>query len=403
MTDQRSVGKWIFWTLFAGLVIGAVYWAARPEPVWVDLAPVVTGSFEVSITEEGKTRVKDRYLVSSPVAGYLHRVSLEIGDPVEPGQLLTEVEPMPAGILDARSRAEAQARVGAARSALNSARQKVAAAEAEAQFTADELVRLQSLSSKHFISEDRLQQALAAKNRAQAFLNSARFDEEVMAHELAAARTRLEVSAAQSNGGEAFDRVGVRSPVKGAVLGIVRTSEGVIQAGEPILEVGDPTALEVVVDVLSFDAVNLSEGVQVRLDGWGGSSLQAVVQRVEPVGFEDVSALGVKEQRVQVVADIVSPAEHWDTLGDGYRVDATFVLWSADKVLQVPASSVFYADEGTYVFRADDATARLVPVTVGKSNGLHTVIEEGLGEGNLVIRHPDRQLEHGDRVRYRSR
>ncbi|MDO3722538.1 HlyD family efflux transporter periplasmic adaptor subunit [Marinobacter sp. chi1] len=401
MTDQRAVGKWIFWLAFAGLVAAALFWAIRPEPVWVDLAEVERGRFEVSITEEGKTRVKDRYLVSSPVAGYLHRVNFDIGDPVKPGQLLTEVDPMPAGILDARSRAEAEARVGAARSALNSARQKVAAAEAEARFTADELNRLESLNRQQFVSEERLQQAVAAKNRAQAFLNSARFDEEVMAHELAAARTRLEVSAAHSDGGEALERVGVRSPVQGAVLGIIRTSEGVIQAGEPILEVGDPEALEVVVDVLSFDAVNLAQGGNVRLSGWGGQTLQAVVSRVEPVGFEDVSALGVKERRVQVVADIISPAENWEALGDGYRVDATFVLWSEDDVVQVPASAVFQNDEGTYVFRVSEGRAQQVQVSEGESNGLYTAINDGLAAGDRVIRHPDRNLEDGDRVRAR--
>ncbi|MBZ2167730.1 efflux RND transporter periplasmic adaptor subunit [Marinobacter sp. F4216] len=401
MTDQRAVGKWIFWLAFAGLVAAALFWAIRPEPVWVDLAEVERGRFEVSITEEGKTRVKDRYLVSSPVAGYLHRVNFDIGDPVKPGQLLTEVDPMPAGILDARSRAEAEARVGAARSALNSARQKVAAAEAEARFTADELNRLESLNRQQFVSEERLQQAVAAKNRAQAFLNSARFDEEVMAHELAAARTRLEVSAAHSDGGEALERVGVRSPVQGAVLGIIRTSEGVIQAGEPILEVGDPEALEVVVDVLSFDAVNLAQGGNVRLSGWGGQTLQAVVSRVEPVGFEDVSALGVKERRVQVVADIISPAENWEALGDGYRVDATFVLWSEDDVVQVPASAVFQNDEGTYVFRVSEGRAQQVQVSEGESNGLYTAISDGLAVGDRVIRHPDRNLEDGDRVRAR--
>ncbi|MCM0611688.1 HlyD family efflux transporter periplasmic adaptor subunit [Marinobacter sediminum] len=401
MAEKRYAGKWIFWGVFALLVAVAVFIALRPDPVWVSLATVTGGELEVTVTEEGKTRVKDRYLVSSPVAGYLHRVPLDVGDTVTPGQLLTSVEPLPAGVLDARSRAEAEAMVGAARSALNSARQKVAMARAEADLADKELVRLQALTDAHFVSDERLQQVESAADRAQANLRSATFDEEVMAHELQAARTRLEVSAARSSGNGAIEKVAIQSPVNGAILGIVRKSEGVIQAGEPILEVGDPSALEVVVDVLSFDAVKLSPGVKVRLTGWGGQTLDALVRRVEPVGFEDVSALGVEEQRVQVLADIVSPAEDWRSLGDGYRVDATFVLWSTEDVLQVPSSAIFSHKGKDHVFRAVDETAELAEVTTGRSNGLYTAVSAGLTAGDRVVRHPDRQLEAGVRLRER--
>ncbi|AOY87367.1 RND transporter [Marinobacter salinus] len=401
MAEKRSAGKWIFWAVFTVLGLVAVFVTLRPDPVWVDLATVTRGELEVTITEEGKTRVKDRYLVSSPVAGYQHRVPLDVGDPVTPGQLLTQVEPMPASVLDARSRAEAEAMVGAARSALNSARQKVAVARAEADLAKKELARLQALSDDHFVSDERLQQVASASDRAQAILRSATFDEEVMAHELQAARTRLEVSAARSSGNGAIEKVAIQSPVNGAILGIVRKSEGVVQAGEAILEVGDPAALEVVVDVLSFDAVKLSPGVPVHLTGWGGKTLDAAVRRVEPVGFEDVSALGVEEQRVQVLADIVSPAEDWASLGDGYRVDATFVLWSTENALQVPSSAIFRHNGKDHVFRAVDGIAELAEITAGRSNGLYTVVTSGLNEGDSVVRHPGRQLEAGARLRER--
>ncbi|KEF32096.1 Putative RND efflux membrane fusion protein [Marinobacter nitratireducens] len=401
MTTKTSVGKWGFWAFVAVLAGAVLYLAVRPDPVWVDLATVSRGALEVSIDEEGKTRVKDRYLISSPVAGYLHRVPNEVGDRVSPGQLLTEVDPMPASVLDARSRAEAEARVAVARSALNSTRQKVAAAQAEADLARKELARLRSLSADRFVSEDRLEQAVSAADRANAILRSARFDEEVMTHELKAARTRLEVSAARSSGNGNVERVSVRSPVEGAVLGVVRKSEGVIQAGEPILEVGDPSALEVEVDVLSFDAVNLSPGIPVRLTGWGGQVLEGRVRRVEPVGFEDISALGVEEQRVKVVADIVSPTGEWSTLGDGYRVDASFILWSGEDVLIVPTSAIFDHNGGQAVFVADNDVARLVPVTTGRSNGLHTVITEGVAAGGMVIRHPDSEIFDGARIRER--
>ncbi len=401
MAVERFSAKWVFWAVFVALALGALYVTLRPDPVWVDLAPATRGGLVVSITEEGKTRVKDRYLVSSPVSGYLHRLSLEVGDAVAPGQLLTKVDPMPASVLDARSRAEAEARIGAASSALNSVRQKVAAAEAEATLAARELVRLRALSDSRFVSEDRLQQAEAADARAQAILRSARFDEEVMAHELKAARTRLEVSAARSSGNGEVERVPVKSPVAGAVLGLVRESEGVIQAGEAILEVGDPGALEVVVDVLSFDAVKLAPGIRVHLSGWGGPTLEATVRRVEPVGFEDISALGVEEQRVQVVADIVSPPEDWQTLGDGYRVDATFVLWEVEDLLRVPASAIFQESGQDQVFRAIEGRAERTAVATGRSNGLDTVILEGLAEGDRIVRHPDSQLKDGVRIQER--
>ncbi|KXS46730.1 MAG: HlyD family secretion protein, partial [Marinobacter sp. T13-3] len=318
--EKQITGKRIFWAVLAVLAVAAFVFVLRPEPVWVDLATVERGAMEVTLLEEGKTQVKDRYQVSSPVTGYLHRPQLEVGDPVIPGELLTWVDPMPVGVLDARSRAEAVARVEAARAGLESIRQKVAAAEAEADFAKSEYQRLQRLADSRFVSAEQLQQARTTASRTNAILRSARFDEEVAKHQLAAAQTRLDISAANENGEKPAERVAVRSPVNGAVLNLSRESEGVIQAGEPIVEVGDPGALEVVVDVLSFDAVKLSPGTPARLSGWGGTALEAVVRRVEPVGFEDISALGVEEQRVQVIADIISPREQWAQLGDGYRV-----------------------------------------------------------------------------------
>jgi HlyD family secretion protein len=399
--EKRITGKRIFWAVLAVLAVAAFVFVLRPEPVWVDLATVERGPMEVTLLEEGKTRVKDRYQISSPVTGYLHRPQLHVGDPVIPGELLTWVDPMPAGILDARSRAEAEARVAAARAALESIRQKVAAAEAEADFAQAEYQRLQRLEDSRFVSADQLQQARTTASRADAILRSARFDEEVAKHELAAAQTRLQISAANENGEQPSERVAVRSPVNGAVLNLSRESEGVIQAGEPILEVGDPGALEVVVDVLSFDAVKLSPGTPARLSGWGGPTLEAAVRRVEPVGFEDISALGVEEQRVQVIADIVSPREQWAQLGDGYRVDADFILWQSDDTLQVPASAVFKRNGSHSVFVVRDGVAAMQSITTGQSNGLTTAVTDGLSKGDQVVRHPGRELSDGDRVRVR--
>lgn len=401
MATRRAAGKWLFWSGLGLLAAVIVFFASRPEPVWVDVATLERGPMEVTIPEEGKTQVKDRYVLSSPVTGYLHRVALDVGDRVVPGDVLSLVDPMPSSALDARSRAEAEARVEAARAALSSVQQKVEVARADAELARSEVQRLLSLEGENFVSVERLQQAQTAAVRAEAMLRSARFDEDVVAHELAAARTRLEVSAAQSGGEQATEHVAIRSPVEGAVLDILRKSEGVIQSGEAILEVGDPGALEVVVDVLSFDAVKLKPGTTARLTGWGGRPLEAVIRRVEPVGFMDISALGVEEQRVKVIADMVSPRGQWDTLGDGYRVDAEFILWQAADALQVPASAVFQHEGRPAVFRVTGERVVLQAIDTGQSNGLMTQVLSGLEAEDLVVRHPGRELEDGDRVRVR--
>lgn len=402
MAERKLItGKRLFWSLIAVVIVVIFAFILRPEPVWVDLSTAQRGPLEVTVVEEGKTRVKDRYLVSSPVTGFVHRLELDVGDTVIPGELLTLIDPMPASILDARSRAEAEARVAAARSALQSIRQKAAAAEADADFSQQEYQRLLALKPSSFVSDDQLQQARTTAARAQAILRSARFDEEVASHELAAAQTRLQVSSATANGGKPAERVAVRSPIHGAVLGLVRKSEGIVQAGEPLLELGDPGTLEVVVDVLSFDAVKLEPGLATRLTGWGGPTLNAVIRRVEPVGFQDVSALGVEEQRVKVIADMLSPHEHWQLLGDGYRVDAEFILWQAEDALQVPASALFRHNNGYAVFKVTGDRANIQPVEAGHGNGLSTVILSGLNEGDRVVRHPGRGLDDGDRIRVR--
>src|SRR5690554_939841 len=400
-THTSASGKWIFWLVIALLVATVVFFILRPEPVWVDLATVEHGPMEVTIREEGKTRVKNRYQISAPVTGYLHRVEMNVGDPVIPGELLTWLDPMPASILDARTRAEAEARAAAASSALQSIRQKVAAAAAEAEFAQQEYQRLLALEASQFVSSEQLQQVKTNAARAQAILRSAKFDEEVAAHELAAARTRLQVSSAGHNGDVPAERVAIRSPVNGAILNIARKSEGVIQAGEPLMEVGDPSALEVVIDVLSFDATKLETGLQTRLTGWGGPALEAVVRRVEPIGFEDVSALGVEEQRVKVIADMISPHDQWQLLGDGYRVDAEFILWQSEDSLQIPTSALFRHDGGQAVFQIQNGVATLNRVETGASNGLATVVTAGLEEGDTVVRHPARSLSDGSRVRAR--
>lgn len=393
-------GRALFWGLIGVAAIVVVAMALRPQPVWVDAATATRQPLEVTIVEEGRTRVQDRYVVSAPVAGYLRRIELDVGERVEQGQLLTRLEPLRSEALDPRSRAEAQARVAAAQASLAAAEQQVAAAEADDRLASQELIRIRQLAEKQLVSVEVLQQTEAAAARAAAALRSSRFGVDVARHELQAARMRVSVSAASGQGNNS-DLVDILAPVSGAVLQRLRQSEGVVSPGQALLELGDPAALEVVVDVQSFDAVQIQPGTEVRLTGWGGEPLMALVRTVEPVGFTRVSALGVEEQRVRVVLGMTSPREQWALLGDGYRVDAHFILWRSDDVLVVPESALFRRGGDSFVFVIDGDVAAQRAVSSGRSDGFRVSILDGLSEGEQVVRHPDNSLSDGVRVRSR--
>lgn len=393
-------GRALFWGLIGVAAMVVIAMALRPQPVWVDAATATRQPLEVTIVEEGRTRVQDRYVVSAPVAGYLRRIELEVGERVEQGQLLTRLEPLRSEALDPRSRAEAQARVAAAQASLAAAEQQVAAAEADDRLASQELLRIRQLAEKQLVSVEVLQQTEAAATRAAAALRSSRFGVDVARHELQAARMRVSVSAA-SGQSSSSDLVDILAPVSGAVLQRLRQSEGVVSPGQALLELGDPAALEVVVDVQSFDAVQIQPGTEVRLTGWGGEPLMALVRTVEPVGFTRVSALGVEEQRVRVVLGMTSPREQWALLGDGYRVDAHFILWRSDDVLVVPESALFRRGGDSFVFVIDGDVVVQRAVSSGRGDGFRISIVEGLSEGEQVVRHPDNSLSDGVRVRSR--
>jgi HlyD family secretion protein len=400
MKKRNWLGRGVFWGAMALLAIFAVLTTLREQPVWVDVATVSRQPLEVTIVEEGRTRVQDRFVVSAPVAGYVRRIELEVGERVAQGQLLTRLEPLRSEVLDARSRAEAEAMVAAAQASLAAAEQQVAAVQADQQLAASELKRIAQLAEKQLVSQDVLQQTQAAAARTDAALRSARFGVDVARHQLQAARMRVSVSAA-SSGAASTDLVDIVAPVSGAVLQRLRQSEGVVAPGQSLLELGDPTALEVEVDVQSFDAVRIQPGIEVRLTGWGGDPLLAIVRTVEPVGFTKVSALGVEEQRVHVVLDITAPAEQWALFGDGYRVDAHFILWRGEDVLVVPESALFRRGDQHYVFVVDGDIARERVVETGNSDGFRIAVRSGLEEGEQVVRHPDNSLSSGARVRSR--
>ena len=384
----------------AALVIGLLVWGFWPQPVVIETVEVRRAPLTITIEEEGRSRVIDRYVISAPVDGVACRVQLDVGDPVQQGEILLGITPLKAQVLDSRSRAQAIAAVSAAQSALAAAREQVSATDAAARLATTDLQRLQPLAQKGLASKGELDRAETAVLTSAAAKRSASFNVQVANYEMQAAKSVLEYSA--DTKGEPAVRVPVTSPITGKILKVLRECEGPVRTGEPLLEVGDPAALEVEVDVLSADAVQIKPGMQVLFERWGGDQpLQGVVRMVEPVGFTKFSALGVEEQRVLIISDFTSPVEEWQRLGDGYRVEAKFVLWREKNVLQVPASSLFRYREGWAVFVVDDQRARRREVDVGQRNGLVAQISVGLEEGDTVINHPSDEVEDGVRVESR--
>ena len=374
-----------------------------PKPLWVEAAVVTRQSLRVTVEAEGKTRIIDRYVLSAPVAGYLRRIELEVGDPVQRGQALLTIDPLPSEVLDPRRRAQAEARVAASEASLQAARETVAAAQAEADYAKLEFERITALCQRRcVVTEAERDRAESRARQTQAQRRSAQFAVEVARHEVEAAKTALHHSAAQA-GGTARETVVIHAPVDGQVLGRQRQSEGIVEAGALLLEVGDPSALEVAVDVLSADAVRIRSGTPVVLERWGGEQpLEGVTRSVEPVGFAKLSALGVEEQRVWVIADLRSPAEAWSRLGEGYRVEASFIVWQGEQVLQIPASALFRQGEGWAVFVVENGQVRHRVVEIGQRGGLAVEIRSGLSEGEQVVTHPDDALQEGAAVWIRA-
>ncbi len=394
MQTRRTIGL----VLVLLALAAALFWGFRPRPVPVETGAVARGALAVTVEEEGRTRVRDRYEVSAPVAGYLRRITLDVGDSVARNQVVAELDPLPSTVLDPRAHAEAQARVASAEFALEAAEEKAAAAVAEASRADHEYARRKQLREAGGISQEEVDTAELLARRMAAERRSAAFAVEVARFELEAARTALSYSAAQPSAPRT-EHVEIRAPVASSVLRLVRRSEGVVAPGETLIEIGDPSALEVEVDVLSSDAVRIAPGTLVRFRRWGGEDdLLGRVRVVEPAGFTKISALGVEEQRVWVIADITSPPEQWQRLGDGYRVEASFVLWQGDDVLQVPTGALFRQGDEWAVFVFADGRAARRAVSVGHRNASAAQVLDGLAAGERVILHPPNEVSDGGRV-----
>ena len=373
---------------------GVVYLAYRPKPVLVDLAKADRGDVEVLIEEDGQTRVKDRYLVTAPLLAKLQRIELRAGDTVEPGQELARLMPMASPLLDARTRAEAQARVDTARASRLQAEAAVKRAQTALAFAEKEAHRQKELAAKGTVSSIALERAQLQMQTLREDLASAQFGVRVAAHQLELAKVTAEPTT--KKGTEAADALVVTSPVGGRVLSVQNENEGIVQPGAPLLELGDCGALEVVVDVLTTDAVQLEPGTEVRILRWGGEdTLRGHVRLIEPRAFSRLSALGVQEQRVNVIVDLDTPNKVWGALCDGYRVEAELVVTRKEDVVRIPESAVFRHDNGWATFAVENGFAHLKTFVPGVRNAHWVEVSEGFTHGASVILHPSDSVTDG--------
>jgi HlyD family secretion protein len=384
------------------IIILAIFYGFLPRTQEVDLVRLTRGPLQVTIEEEGRTRLKERFVISAPTAGYVRRIEAKVGDPVRKGETVAVLEPLRSQALDPRSRAEAEAVVSAAAASLAAAMEKERAATADADYIEKRLVRITNLYSKGSVAKDQLDQTDSEAKKARAVQRSAKAAADVARSELERAKTTLQNFAPVQRTGK-NNTVEVTSPVSGAVFRIYRESEGAVHVGEPLMDIGNAGNLEVRVEVLSSDAVRIRPGMTVLFKRWGRDEpLTGSVRRVEPAGFTKVSSLGVEEQRVLVIVDITSPPEMWRVLGDGYRLEAHFVVWEGKDILQVPTSALFRSGKEWAVFVEENGKARRRAVEVGQRTGLTAQIVSGLKENERVVAYPDDTISDGTRIRQRE-
>jgi HlyD family secretion protein len=383
--------------LFALAAVSALLYAFWPKPIAVDLAEVTRGPLRVSVDEDGKTRIRDRYIVSAPLAGRLARIQLDSGDPITVDEtLLAVIEPGDPELLDAREVAQAEARVKAAEAALAQATPALEKAHAELDFAESNLARVERLATNNALASGELDEAKRLFRTTTEEYKAARFAEEIARFELQQAESALLRSRPDGEDEEFAWRFEIRAPITGEVLRVFQESSAVVTAGTQLIEVGNSRDLEIEIDVLSSDAVKISPGDPVLLEHWGGEKpLRGLVRVVEPSAFTKISALGVEEQRVNVIVDFVDPADQRGSLGDAYRVDARIIVWEEENVLQTPTSALFRRGDQWAVFRNENGVARLQTVEIGHRNPLAAEIVSGLEAGDQVVIYPSDRIEDG--------
>ncbi|MDH3318290.1 MAG: efflux RND transporter periplasmic adaptor subunit [Betaproteobacteria bacterium] len=376
-------------------VAALVAWALRPQPIAVETAAVARGPFEQTIVDDGKTRVRERYVIAAPLAGRVARIRLEPGDPVRLDQVVALLAPTAPAFLDARTARELQERIGAAQAQVARARAETLKVLAQRDQARADLERQATLAAGGFVSPTAREQAALALRTAERSVDAARFAEDAAGHDLAQARAAL----TRYKSGDPTAKWEVTSPVNGSVLKVVQKSESPVALGAPLLEVADARSLEAVVDVLSQDAVAIRPGMAARVElGQGVAPLPALVRLVEPAAFTKVSALGVEEQRVNVILDFAGPLDQVWTIGDAFRVEAHIVTYRIEDAVKVPVGALFPEGDGWAVFVVQDDTAAKRAVKVPRRNGVEAMVEDGLKPGERVIVYPSDALRDGSTI-----
>jgi HlyD family secretion protein len=385
---------WLAVLIVGGLLAVALW----PKTADVDTAAVVRGPLVVTVDEEGMTRVRERFVVSTPVGGRVLRVELEPGDVVKRGQVVARVRAEAPPLLDERARAEGRAAVEGAKAALGRAQAEEQRARATLARLRSDLTRVRELAKSQVVAAQELEARESEAKAAEEAVNAAVFAVRAATFELQRAQARLAPTAADAGGRV----VPVTAPVDGVVLRRLRESESIVPPGDPLLEIGDPARLEIVADLLSTDAVRVKPGARTIIEQWGGDrEIAARVRRVEPAGFTKISALGVEEQRVNVVLDFVDPAAAAAALGDAYRVEVRVVTWEAPAVLKVPTGALFREREKWAVYVVEGGRATRRAIELGHQTGQEAEVLSGVSERDVVVMHPGDSIVDGAKVKPR--
>lgn len=388
--------KRIAGVLVISVVIAGAVWFAWPRPMQVDLATVVRGPMEVTVEDEGRTRVRHVYTVSAPIHGTVLRTPRHVGDEVIVDTTVVAVMQATApSFLDARSREELQAALAAAKAAVELAEHEVRRIERALEFARAELRRGEELARRNVVSTQTIEKAQVDVDTTVHALASAKAQLAVRRSEQASLAARLIEPGSEASSPDAAGGIQLRAPVSGRVLAIHLESEAVVQPGTPLIDIGDPGDLEVVVDLLSSEAAQIEPGAAVRIDGWGGPTLQGRIRRIDPAGFTKVSALGIEEQRVRTVIELLDPPEAWPRLGHDFRVIVNVTAWSSEDVLTVPVAALFRRGDGWAVFVARDGRARSTTAEIGRRTNRVAEVLAGLSPGEQVILHPSDRIADG--------
>jgi HlyD family secretion protein len=380
-----------------GFLAGLLY-VFMPRPLEVEIGVVSRGRFLQTVDDDGKTRVRDRFIISAPLTGVLQRVTLEAGDPVVEGDAIAIVAPSVPALLDVRTETTLTERVGAAEAARDRAGAEVQRVQATLKQAGVDYNRARELDKANVISKIELEHARLLVDVTSRELAAAQLEEHAAEHEIAQAKAALERYRQSSRGSRSDAPFDVLSPVSGEVFRVIQESEGPIAVGAPIMEVANPSDLEVVVDVLSTDAVQIKPGADVTLVRWGGPPLNGRVRLVEPSAFTKISALGVEEQRVNVVIDFTSPREEWSNVGDGFKVDARIVVYENDDAIKVPTSALFRNGNEWAAYVVTNGLAQLRKIRIGRRSSTDSEVLAGVHAGDQVVVYPSDAVQDGVRV-----